>query len=110
MFKEYQQHDASGLAQLIARGEISAAEVLEAALARAAEVDPTLAANCIPMQSQARVRAQEPVAGPLAGVPLLIKDMAQDYAGVPSPSGSRALRPRARARARSGKVPPARTC
>lgn len=92
MFKEYSQHDATGLAELIARGEVSAAEVLEAALARAAEIDPTLAAICIPMLAQARARAREPLAGPFAGVPFLIKDMSQDYAGVPSPSGSRALR------------------
>ncbi len=92
MFKEYLQHDATGLAELIARGEISAAEALEAALARAAEVEPALAAICLPMQSLARARAQAPLAGPFAGVPFLLKDMGQDYAGVPSPSGSRALR------------------
>ncbi len=92
MFKDYLQHDATGLAELVARGEISAAEVLEAAVARAAEVDPGLGAICIPMLSQARERVQAPLTGPFAGVPLLIKDMGQDYAGVPSPSGSRALR------------------
>jgi amidase len=92
MFKEYQHHDATGLAELIASGEISAAEALDAALARATEVDPTIASICIPMQAQARARVQTPLAGPFAGVPLLIKDMAQDYAGVPSPSGCRALR------------------
>ncbi len=92
MFKEYQDHDATGLAELIARREVSAVEVLEAALARAAAVDPKLAAICIPMPAQARARVQEPLAGPFAGVPFLLKDMSQDYAGVPSPSGSRALR------------------
>lgn len=92
MFKEYQQHDATGLAELIARKEVSATEVLEAALARAAEVDSSLAAICIPMHAQARERAQSLPGGPFAGVPLLIKDMCQDHAGVPSPSGCRALR------------------
>lgn len=91
MFKEYLQHDATGLAALIARGEVSASEVLEAALARAAKVDPQLAAICIPMQAIARQRAQLRLHGPFAGVPFLLKDIGQDYAGVPSPSGSRAL-------------------
>ena len=92
MFKEYLQHDATGLAELIARGEVSASEVLEAALARAAEVDPQLASICIPMEAIARQRAQSVLRGPFAGVPFLLKDIAQDYAGVPSPSGSRALK------------------
>ncbi|MFC5525628.1 amidase [Rhodanobacter ginsengisoli] len=92
MFKEYLRHDATGLATLIAGGEISAGEALEAALARMAEVNPRLAAICIPMEAIARQRAQAPLRGPFAGVPFLLKDIAQDYAGVPSTSGSRALR------------------
>lgn len=92
MFKEYSSYDATGLAELIARGEISAGEALEAALARMAEVNPRLAAICIPMEAIARQRAQASLRGPFAGVPFLLKDIAQDYAGVPSTSGSRALR------------------
>ncbi|MBU6247337.1 MAG: amidase [Xanthomonadaceae bacterium] len=92
MFDEYARHDATALAALIARREVSAAEVLEAALARAAAVNPLLAAICLPMEEIARARAAGPLSGPFAGVPFLLKDMAQDYAGVPSPSGSRALR------------------
>ncbi len=92
MFKEYSRYDATGLADLIVRGEVSAKEVLEAALARAAEVDPRLAAICISMEAIARQRAQAALHGPFAGVPFLLKDIGQDYAGVPSTSGSRALR------------------
>ena len=40
--QEYQSHDAVGLAGLIASGEVSAAEVLEAALTQTAAVNPTL--------------------------------------------------------------------
>jgi amidase len=92
MFKEYTRYDATGLAELIARGDISPAEALDAALARAEQVNPKLAAICIPMESLARERAKTPLHGPFAGVPFLLKDIAQDYAGVPSTSGSRALR------------------
>lgn len=92
MFAEYVRYDATGLAALIARGEVGAGEVLETALARAAQVNPALAAVCLPMEAIARKRARGPLAGPFAGVPFLLKDMGQDFAGVPSPSGSRALR------------------
>lgn len=92
MFTDYLDHDATGLAALISRGDISAGEALDAALSRAAEVDPQLAAICIPMTQIARERAQSPLTGPFAGVPFLIKDIGQDHAGVASTSGSRALR------------------
>ena len=94
MFKEYRRYDATGLAELIAVGEVSSTEVLEAAMARAAEVNPRLAAICIPMDVIARERAKLPLHGPFAGVPFLLKDIAQDYAGVPTTAGCRALRHR----------------
>ena len=92
MFKEYEDHDATGLAELIARGEVSPPELLEAAMVRAAAVNPQLNAICIPMHEIGRARAAEPPAGPFAGVPFLIKDLAQNYAGVPTTAGCRALR------------------
>ena len=92
MFHDYADYDATDLAKLIARGEVSAPEVLDAALARAQALNPRLAAICLPMEAPARARAAMVLAGPFAGVPFLLKDMAQDVPGVPSPSGSRALR------------------
>jgi amidase len=92
MFKEYMRYDATGLAELMARGEVSSSEVLDAALARAAEVNPKLAAICIPMDALARERVKLSLQGPFAGVPFLLKDIAQDYAGVPTTAGSRALK------------------
>lgn len=91
-FEEYRQHDALGLAELVARGETSAAELLQCAQARAAEINPALNAIVIPMAEIAQKRAQATLSGPFAGVPFLIKDIAQDYAGVPTTAGSRALR------------------
>ena len=92
MFKEYADYDATGLARLVARREVSAAELLEAAIARCEALNPRLNAVNIPMPEIARARVHEPLEGPFSGVPFLIKDIAQDYAGVPSTSGSRALR------------------
>jgi amidase len=43
------------------------------------------------MEPQARAQLAGPLSGPLAGVPLLIKDVAQAYAGLPSSQGSGAL-------------------
>ena len=92
MFKEYADHDATGLAELVARREVSPAELLDAALARAEAVNPQINAICTPMTAIARRRLEEPLSGPFAGVPLLIKDIAQHYAGVPTTAGSRALK------------------
>jgi amidase len=89
---DYLQLDAVGQAELVRRGEVSATELLEAAIERAEKVNPRLNAIVIPMYEIARARAREALRGPLAGVPFLLKDLFQDYAGVPATSGSRALR------------------
>jgi len=93
---EYVQLDAMALAALVRRRELSASELLEVAIARAERLNPRLNAIVIPMYELARERARSPLGGPLAGVPFLLKDLYQDYAGVLATSGSRALR-RARA-------------
>lgn len=91
-FEEYRQHDALGLAELVARKEVTPAELLDCAMERAAVVNPALNAIVIPMHEIAHARVADTLSGPFAGVPFLIKDIAQDYAGVPATSGSRALR------------------
>jgi amidase len=88
---DYQAHDGLGLAALVARGELSATELLDAALARAEAVNPRINAIVIPMHEQARERAAQPLNGPFAGVPFLIKDIIQDHAGVLTTAGSRAI-------------------
>lgn len=92
MFKEYGEYDALGLAELIARRQVSAVEVLESAVARAEAVNPRLNAIIIPMYELARQRAQERLEGPFAGVPFLIKDLFQEYAGVRAAYGCKALK------------------
>jgi amidase len=91
MFAEYASYDATGLAELVATGQVTAAELLEAALARAEATRESLNAICTPMHGVARERTKEPLSGPFAGVPFLIKDIAQDYAGVATMAGSRAF-------------------
>ncbi|WP_315831958.1 amidase [Bradyrhizobium prioriisuperbiae] len=92
MFRDYADHDATGLAELIARREVTPLEVLDAAIARAERVDPQLKAICIPMLEIARQRARGNLSGPFAGVPFLLKDILQHYAGVPTTAGCRASR------------------
>lgn len=89
---EYARHDALALAALIAKGETTAAELLETALARAAMVNPRINAINIPMHEIGRARAAEKLTGLFAGVPFLIKDIGQDYASVPASSGCVPLR------------------
>jgi amidase len=92
MFTEYTNYDAMGLAELIARRDVSPRELLEAAIMRAEAVNPKLNAIIHPMYDLAKTRAVENLSGPFAGVPFLIKDLFQDYAGVPTSGGSRSLK------------------
>lgn len=89
---EYLSYDAVGLAELVRSGAISAGELLEVALARAEAVNPHINAIVVPMTEIARARAGESLQGPFAGVPFLLKDISDDYAGVASTWGSRARR------------------
>ncbi|KUH85464.1 MULTISPECIES: amidase family protein [unclassified Mycobacterium] len=86
-FDEYRAHDATGLAKLVADKEVTAAELLDVAKERAAAVNPRI--NAIVRDVPAS--PTDELSGPFAGVPFLIKDLAQDYAGLPSSRGSRAL-------------------
>jgi amidase len=90
--EEYAALDGLGLAQLVAAGEVSAAELLDAARARADAVNPRINAICRRMDAEADARVGgQALEGPFAGVPFLLKDLHQDYAGVPTSSGCRAL-------------------
>ena len=87
-FDEYRRHDGTGLAAEVAGGHVSAEALLQLALDRCAAVNPALNAVVIPMTEIARQRVRESLAGPFAGVPFLIKDIVQDFAGVRSTQGS----------------------
>jgi amidase len=88
---EYLRHDATALAALVARGEVSAAELLTLAETHAARVQPSLNALLRPLPDLASAQLARPPAGPLAGVPFLVKDSVLDVAGVPTSYGSRSF-------------------
>lgn len=90
-YADYRRYDAVGLAELVAAREVTPRELLDAALARLEAVEPTLNTVVRRLDEQARRRADEPLEGPFAGVPFLVKDLLQDIAGLPTGSGSRSL-------------------
>lgn len=89
-FDTYRGYDATGLAKLVADKQVSADELLTVARERAAAVNPKI--NAI-VRDIPTSPADAPD-GPFTGVPFLIKDLAQDYAGLPTSAGSRALKSR----------------
>lgn len=85
--------DATALADLVRRGEVSASELLEQALADIEALNPTLNAVIHSLADRARaVVAAGPADGPFTGVPMLLKDLGQELAGEPLHEGMRYLR------------------
>jgi amidase len=82
---EYCDHDATGLAELIKSRQVSAEEVMKAALAAAERVNPQI--NAIVHQVEPGKIAA--TGGPFEGVPFLLKDVIHRWAGVQSTAGSR---------------------
>jgi len=92
-FKEYDQYDGLGLADLIKKKEIRPNELLEEAISRIETLNPKLNAVVLPMYDYARKLVQEDIpGGPFAGVPFLLKDLLAAFAGVPMTMGSRACK------------------
>jgi amidase len=87
---EYLRYDATALADLIQRGDVTSAEVCKAAVERATRVNGTLNAICHPQFDEAQ-KQEFPAQAPFSGVPLLLKDLAQEQAGYPCTYGSRGL-------------------
>src|SRR5689334_5483568 len=84
--------DAVGQAQLVASGELSAPELLEAAIVRL-EAARSLNAVVADLFDRAREQAATLAAsGPLVAIPFLLKDLGASLAGAPEAMGSRALR------------------
>lgn len=85
---EYVTYDLIGLAELIRRREVSALEVLDAAIERMDAVNPKINAVTHDMRESARKTAAGPLAGPLAGAPFLFKEHGIFVAGTATALGS----------------------
>ena len=89
-FTEYTEYDALQLAELVRSGQVSAEEILEAAIERIEALNPALNAVVTKVYDQARAAAARiDRNAPFAGVPFLLKDLGGAQAGVPLSAGSR---------------------
>ena len=90
--REYIEHDATGLATLVRRGEVDPAELVEAAIAQIEAHAPRINAVVHRMYDRARAAVARGLPdGPLRGVPFLLKDLVAHHAGVPTSAGSRSF-------------------
>ena len=84
--------DATELAGLVAKGEVTPTELLDAALAATEARNPRInAVVLIQEQAARRAIAQGLPRGPFRGVPFLIKDLGCEAVDYPSHNGSRLL-------------------
>lgn len=92
-FQEYRRYDALGLAELIKRGETTAPKLLDIAIRRAEEINPSINAIVTKMYDEGMKMLNEyPKNAPFAGVPFLIKDLDIHIANANMMSGSRAYK------------------
>jgi len=81
--------DGLGLAELVRCREVSASELLEAAIARAEKRNPELNALVCRLYDQARAAIAAGLPdGPFTGVPYLLKDLGAHYEGAVTSFGS----------------------
>jgi amidase/6-aminohexanoate-cyclic-dimer hydrolase len=89
-FAEYERYDATGLAELVRTGQVSAQELLEACSERIASRDGELNAVVTSMHDEAMAAIKRGLPeGPFTGVPFALKDLSVHHAGVPTSFGSR---------------------
>lgn len=89
---DFLQLDATSQAALVRNHQLTALELVSAAIAQVEALNPHLNAVVMPMFELALAQAQQPVpTGTFAGVPFLLKDLQAAYEGVPMSAGSRWL-------------------
>lgn len=92
--EEYLQADATELGRLVLSKEIRPSELVELAQKRLEQVNPALNAVILRMDEQANKHAADNFSeeNVFAGVPFLLKDLIQSYAGVRMANGSESMR------------------
>lgn len=84
--------DAVGLGELVRNGEVSATELVQAAIEAIEALNPRLNAVVTPMYDIALAEAAKvSPEGRFAGVPFLLKDLRASYAGAPTSHGNAVL-------------------
>ena len=92
-FEEYRTHDATSLAELIKKKEVTPTELLETAIARAEEVNPKINAVVTKFYELGKEQLKSiDVNAPFAGVPYLIKDLGPQLKGTRYTCGSGILK------------------
>jgi amidase len=90
---DYTSRDGLGLAELVARKEVTPDELAAAAFEAVAKVNPKINAvlHTLPKESAAEIRAGLPH-GPFTGVPFMIKELVLHAKGVRCEMGSRLVK------------------
>src|SRR6185436_12939119 len=87
---DYAEHDGVALAQLVRKGEVTPAELVEEAITRIERRNGALNAVVFKAYDEARKTAKGTLPdGPFRGVPFLIKDLGVAVAGWPQSRGSK---------------------
>jgi amidase len=90
---EYDQYDGLGLAELIAKREVTPLELLNAVRQRVEALNPKLNAFCALFFERAEAQLKNGLGnGPFKGVPFALKDLGVQLAGVPTTFGSRVFK------------------
>jgi amidase len=93
MAAEYENYDGLGLAELIAKRQISAIELLNAVRQRVEALNPKLNALCHLFFDKAEAQIKQGLGtGRFHGVPFVMKDLGQYMAGTITSSGSRVFK------------------
>ncbi len=91
--ESYPELDGLALAALVRKGEVTAAELVEAAIARIETHNPALNAVVTKLYDRARAAAATSAPagqrGPFHGVPFLVKDLLATIEGVPTSNGNK---------------------
>lgn len=90
IFPEYSSYDGLGLADLVRRREVSAADLVDSAVDAIERLNPDV--NCVVQQLKSsalrEIKAGIPM-GPFHGVPFLVKEFGMHFKGMKTSAGSR---------------------